>query len=207
MESMNLTDMKKKIDYSKFELEKYFELNENSPSGIVWKCPRIYSGVLNYDRVGKLAGMIKTFNKGRQSYWCISFKGKSLFIHKIVWFLINKNISVDKDIDHIDGNSLNNNPDNLREVLPIINRRNAKRKKDKELPSGVYYETLKSKKGTTLERFNCHITKLDGSLIKKNFSILKYGYEVALQLALQWRAEHVRELNTEGAGYTERHCT
>lgn len=198
--------MLNKIDYSKFNLEEYFEINENSPSKIVWKAPRLYSGVLNFDRVGKPAGSIRTFNKGRQSYWCISFKGKSLFVHKIVWFLINKRISVNEDIDHIDGDSLNNSPSNLREVPAILNRRNARRKQNKDLPSGVYYEKLKSKKGTVLERFNCHITKLDGSIVKRNFSILKYGYDMALKLAIQWRTERINELNLNGAGYTERHC-
>ena len=33
----------------------------------------------------------------------------------------------------------------------------------------------------------------------------KYGKEEAFRLAVEWRAARIKELNNQGAGYTERH--
>jgi hypothetical protein len=41
----------------------------------------------------------------------------------------------------------------------------------------------------------------------KAFSCLKYGDEEALRLALEWRDKTIKEINEQGAGYTERHGT
>jgi hypothetical protein len=35
----------------------------------------------------------------------------------------------------------------------------------------------------------------------------KYGKEEAFRLAVEWRAARIKELNEQGAGYTERHGT
>lgn len=47
--------------------------------------------------------------------------------HRIIWTMFNGAIPKDYEIDHKDGNTLNNNIDNLRCVTPSINRRNMRR--------------------------------------------------------------------------------
>lgn len=196
-----------KIDYTKYNFSKFVRIDENSPSGLVWVAPRKYVKSLKYDRVDKKAGNIRDFNK-RQKYWVITVFGKSFFCHRIVWLLHNGTVDQLNDVDHIDGNSLNNKISNLREVSPVINSRNAKKKfKTKELQTGVYYEELFSKKGTLLKRFNAHYSDGANNVVKKKFSILKYGYDEALRLAVEWRLLKIKEVNEQGAGYTERHGT
>lgn len=195
----------KKRDYTEFDFKSLFELDENSPSGLIWKVPRKYSNSLNYERVGKQAGNIREFN-GRQKYWVVVVFNRAFFCHRIVWLLHKGYVSPENDIDHVDGDSLNNKLSNLREVPPEINSRNSRKNSGKELQAGIYYEELLSKRGTPLKRINAHYTK-DGKTIKKNFSVLKYGYDEALALAIAWRDAKIVELNMAGAGYTERHGT
>lgn len=46
---------------------------------------------------------------------------------------------------------------------------------------------------------------MDGKNNRKQFSLKKYSYEEALQLAISYRALKINELNNFGANYTERH--
>jgi hypothetical protein len=195
----------KKRDYKEYKFNEVFELSEESPSGIVWKVPRKYSNKLNYGRVGKQAGNLRDFN-GRQQYYVVSIFGKSFFTHRIAYLLYHGNVDPENDIDHIDGNSLNNSIDNLREVPPFLNSRNSrKRVKGKELETGIYYEELLSRRGTLLKRINAHCAILPNKTEKVNFSVLKYGYETALALAREWRKTKLKEVSDLGMPYSSRH--
>lgn len=55
------------------------------------------------------------------------------------------------------------------------------------------------------KNYVAHYTQLDGKLKCKYFSINKYGEDVAFKLACDYRESAIRELNKQGAGYTERH--
>lgn len=195
----------KKRDYVLFDFKSVLALDETSPSGLAWTQPRKYMNTLKYDRVGKQAGTVRDFNN-RQKYWIVTVFGKSFFCHRIVWLLHNGSVLPENDVDHIDGNSLNNSISNLREVEPIMNCRNSRKIKGKELQAGIYYEELLSKRGTPLERINAHYS-FGNKIVKTNFSVLKYGYDTALALAIAWRTEKIREVNALGAGYTDRHGT
>ena len=197
----------KKMDYTKYNFSEFVAIDSNSPSGLAWVAPRKYIHTLRYDRVGKPAGNIREFN-GRQSYWVITLFGKSFFCHRIVWLLHNGTVCEETDVDHIDGNSLNNAIVNLREVPPILNCRNSRKKlPNKELQTGVYYEELYSRNGTLLKRINAHASIEANKVLKKNFSVLKYGYDEALRMAIAWRKSMIDQLNKEGAGYSDRHGT
>jgi len=74
--------------------------------------------------VGDVAGCKKS-NKGGYSYMSISFKGKQYKAHKIAW-LIFYGVPPKHQIDHEDGNSVNNRIENLRDVTQIENGRNQK---------------------------------------------------------------------------------
>lgn len=118
-------------------LEK-LEYDENSASGLVWKV-NIYNkdGKL-HTRKGKVAGC---FNRGR---WQVGIlKLGSIFCHRIAWALFNGKPDTSMIIDHIDGNSLNNNINNLRLVTPLENNRNSARRwdfQDSHLPNGVVFK-------------------------------------------------------------------
>lgn len=197
----------KKRDYNQYDFASWVKLDETSPSGLSWVAPRLYSGMLKYERVGEHAGTVREFN-GRQSYYMVGMLGSNFFAHRVVYVLKHGKIDPHNDIDHIDGDSLNNSVENLREIDPVVNGRNKRKlNPNKALATGVYYEELLSKKGLLLKRINAHASIESGRVLKTNFSVLKYGYDKALELALAWRAERMKELCEQGFGYTERHGT
>ena len=61
--------------------------------------------------------------RGGRKYNIICIDGKAYRAHRLVW-LCEKGAPPENQIDHIDGDGLNNRIDNLRDVLPIENSRN-----------------------------------------------------------------------------------
>lgn len=195
----------KKRDYREYKFEEVFELSSDSPSGLVWKVPRKYVNTLKYDRVGKPAGNIRSFNK-RQNYYVVVVFGKTFFTHRVAYLLAHGDLQPENDVDHIDGNSLNNKIENLREVPPVLNCRNTRKKNPrKELETGIYYEELLSRQGTQLRRINAHCTIIPNKIEKVNFSVNKYGYDVALKLAQEWRKAKLKEAEAAGLPYSDNH--
>lgn len=195
----------KKRDYREYNFKEVFEISNDSPSGLIWKVPRKYINSLNYDRVGKQAGNIRIFNN-RQSYYVVVVFGQTFFTHRIAYLLAHGSVQPENDIDHVDGNSLNNKIENLREVPPILNCRNSRKKiPNKELETGIYYEELLSKNGTQLRRINAHCTIVPNKVEKVNFSVNKYGYDVAVKLAQEWRRLKLKEAEETGLPYSNIH--
>lgn len=184
----------KPLEFTKEDYSKYFEISEESPSGLI-RTSGTWTGTFFKGRIGN-CGYLATKNKAK--YWRVKFKDKSVWIHRIIWILANGDIPDNFVIDHIDGNSLNNSLSNLRAVPKTINARNTK---------------LKSHNTSGLP--NCSIDngmvrvliKSDGQIYSKRFTISKYGEEQAFRLACEWRNQKIKELNEQGAGYTERHGT
>lgn len=119
-------------------------------------------------------------------------------VHRIIWELVCGRIPDHMVVDHIDGDSLNNNISNLRLVTQDVNCKN--RKINKNNPTGV--------NGVTV--YPCSFRAMwtvNGKRLSKRFSINKYGHDNAFKLACEYRAEQIRLLNEQGAGYTERHGT
>ncbi|MCZ8945243.1 HNH endonuclease, partial [Escherichia albertii] len=69
---------------------------------------------------------IKTSING-SGYRQVCFAGIQMFVHVVVFALHNKRMPL-KNIDHINGNRLDNSPKNLREASRIANSRNQKTK-------------------------------------------------------------------------------
>lgn len=197
----------KKRDYNKFDFKSVFELSDESPTGLTWKVPRLYSGKLNYSRVGEPAGFICR-NKNRNiSYYSVNVFRKHFLVHRIIMSILICDLDPNLDVDHIDGNGLNNSISNLRIVNPSVNSRNKRKiKSKKELACGVYLENYISKSGIPLSKIRAHYSEND-KVISRSWSTLKRGYAVALDCALTWRKEQIIRLNELGAGYTERHGT
>lgn len=194
-----------KRDYNKFDFASLVKIDATSPSGLSWVAPRLYGGRLSYERIGCPAGTIRNFNN-RQNYYVLVVFNIQFFVHRIVYLLSNGSVNTSNDIDHIDGNSLNNAVKNLREVSAGENSRNRRKKTDKELDSGIYLETYTAKSGKELQKIRAHYS-LEGKVYSRSWSTLKRGYPESLRLAIEWRREQINKLNASGANYTERHGT
>ena len=170
--------------------------DESSPSCLRWLCT-----VKRYG--GKPAGSSTSNNR-----WQLIINGRNLLAHRVIWFLFHGELKDDLQIDHIDGNSLNNNINNLRAVIQDINARNCKQRCDNT--SGVvgvsYVENVdnRGKNPSVCRRWVAQWCK-DNRRMSKSFSINKYGYAQAFKLACTYRQQMIDSLNNEGAGYTDRH--
>lgn len=107
------------LDTSYMEyIHKTFEYNQYDGK-VYWKRTHL---------VGKEAGNI-TSNKAGNKYRIITFtfngKQNKIMTHRLIWMMI-YNI-VPKEIDHLDGNGLNNLISNLREVSRSENNKNHRR--------------------------------------------------------------------------------
>lgn len=69
--------------------------------------------------------------------------------------------------------------------------------------TGVCFTPLKQPAGAFLASWR----DLDGKHHVKSFSVHKYGYEEAFNLAVEARKEEIQKLNECGAGYSEHHGT
>lgn len=192
-----------KLDYNKFDFASVVKIDETSPSGLAWIAPRVFCGKLNYERVGTQAGYIKIFHN-RQSYYTLVIFKHQFFVHRIVYALKHGSVDVTKDVDHIDGNSLNNSSMNLVLKIPTDNKRNARLRVDNK--TGVTGVSL-STKGRGGYYYTAHWYDLDGIMKSKSFSINKLGADMAKSLAIVHREQQIQRLINEGACYTERHGT
>lgn len=121
----NIKIPKRKIEMRKInllpdveELKKMFYLDPTIPEGLRWKVDRLYNKTKNRP-AGGLKGPI------RKRYYSTRINGKLYKNHKIIYSLFhNINLQSYQIVDHIDRNSKNNNPDNLRIVTAQENTRN-----------------------------------------------------------------------------------
>lgn len=138
-------------------------------------------------------------------YWAVSVYNKKYLVHVVIWNIFNGSIPLGMDIDHIDGNGLNNKLENLRLVTRSGNARNCRRRKDNA--SGTVGVNLYERfRGEALEQtWRAEWVNYSGRKKSRSFSTKKYGYDEAFRLACEWRQKMILELNAQGAGYTERH--
>lgn len=131
----------------------------------------------------------------------VVYCGKLVFAHIVVWKIHNGPIPKGFHIDHIDGDRKNNKLSNLRIVTTQHNSHNAEMK----CCNTSGYNGIHERGENGHYRFIVQCNNLDGSRHSKSFSINKYGREQALNLAIEYREEYIKKLNTQGACYTERH--
>ena len=118
-----VTNTRKFIPIPK-DIGDYLAYSEESSSGLVWRVNK--ARVRKGEEAGAISG---------NGYCIVSFEEKAYAAHRIIYFL---NTGVDpeeKNVDHIDGNRLNNKISNLRLATNKQNQDN--RKKGKNNTSGV----------------------------------------------------------------------
>lgn len=182
------------------KLKKYFKYDESSPSCLYWADKSSKSTKIN---IGDTAGSLDS----EDGYWKIHGLGHHYKVHRVIWFLHNGKIPEGLHIDHINGVRSDNRISNLRTVIPSINNRN--RVKNKNNLTGhnniSYYEGY-NHRGTLIRKYVVTVS-FYGKFKTRSFSCVKYGDDLALELALSEKEKLVNEVNSLGAGYTERHGT
>jgi len=113
------------------------------------------TGVIRWKESGKEAGTLTS-----HGYRQIRFAGKFLYAHRIAWaFIFGK--WPDHQIDHVDGNRLNNSARNLRDIPVAINNQNRKKanKNNSTKLLGAYFDKQigKWKSSITLNGRSKHI--------------------------------------------------
>lgn len=174
-------------------LVEHFKIDETSPSNLS-RIKGVWTGVYFSGKIGH-CGTVRKEN-GKSLGWKVSYLGRTLYVHRIIWQLVHGAVPDDFVIDHIDGNPLNNLIENLRLVSAEINSRN--KKINSRNSTGVTGVRLR---GNHYEAKVCC-----GDFVHyKTFSISKLGKEEAFRQACEYRKQKIEELNQSGAGYTDRH--
>jgi hypothetical protein len=183
-------------DYNSVNWNEILYEDDSSPTGSRWK---IDCG--QRAKSGNIAGTISTNNKTGRKDAHVQFNKKTWYVHRILWILRNGEIDINLDIDHIDGNPLNNHKENVRLVTKRINARNQKRKKTNSSGvNGVYFMTTNGCTYAIAQWYNLTHTRES-----KPFSCKNLGLLPAFALACAYREKMIEKLNDMGAGYSERH--
>lgn len=80
--------------------------------------------------VAKMHVRVGNFVGKKRNYLSVEYKYKSYRIHRIIWEMFYGKIPSKMQIDHIDGNTLNNKVENLRVVDNSDNQKNCGIRKD-----------------------------------------------------------------------------
>jgi hypothetical protein len=184
-------------DYNSVNWNELFAEDSSSPTGLRWKIDRANRKI----KAGDVAGCIQTDKKYGKQYFAVKYNKTNWLVHRIIWVMRNGEIDAGLAIDHIDGNALNNSVDNLRLVSTTANNRNTKQRTDNSSGvTGVYFDTNNGYTYAVAQWYN-----LAGKQESKKFSCKNLGKDLAFQQACNYREKMLAELNTSGAGYSERH--
>lgn len=175
---------------------KHFYYDPSIPHGIRWN--RFASN--NRIKPGSPAGS-KKLEEGK-NYYSVNCQYVAYPNHRIIWEMFNGEIPEGKVIDHIDGNPSNNCIENLNLTDYRGNAYNCKMNKNNT--SGVNGVTLRHN-GRNSWYWTAQWNSLDGKRKCKNFSIGAYGYDLALELAIEARMDSEKELSSQGIKISERH--
>lgn len=150
--------------------------------------------------MGADAGCLRFYKDQRPRNSAVSVNGRSYYIHRVI-FEMENGIRIPEGyiIDHIDGNPHNNLLCNLKMVKSMDNTHNMKRMSHNISGiTGVGYS-----QSTNSWRATWHNGR--GVQVGRSFSVNKYGYDSAKNMAIQARSDAIAKLIENGFLYTERH--
>jgi len=175
--------------------ESHFYYAPEIPNGLRW----VRAASNNRLKAGDPAGS-KKFDKGKY-YYQLKLGYNNCQNHRIVWEMFNGEIPEGFVVDHIDGNPSNNTIENLRVCTNQENAYNSK--KSKLNKSGISGISIKDNGTGTL-----YVTaqwNYSGKRCCKNFSIAKYGYDIAFELAVAARNAALKTIQETGINIHEGH--
>lgn len=182
--------MTKARDTSCINWLQYFKYDESSPSYLVHSTNR--GGV----RVGSIAGYLH-----HTGYYVVKLNQCQYRVHRVIWEMHNSPLINNEIVDHIDGDKLNNSIANLRSIAESLNVRNSKM--SNRNTTGVVGVSLNIFNG--YKYYMAHSRSLNNKQDSVYYSVSKFGEEKAFEMACNKRKEMITTLNSQGAGYTQRH--
>lgn len=179
--------------------DEWFYYDESSPTYLRWKV-EVRSGrqykFLRFSP-GDIAGSYDTTNPA-YNYARVKKFGKRWLVHRIIWEMFNGPIG-EKDIDHLDGDTLNNKLENLSVKTRSGNCRNQKKRvTNTSGVTGLAWLTTDAGKYTYVSVSYA----VDGKNKLKCFSVTKLGLLPAFAEAWKYRKSYE---NDPENGYTDRH--
>jgi hypothetical protein len=124
-------------------------MSERKPIDVdeVKKTFRIRNGNLerlNYRYPNGKWTVVKNWGNNGGGYCQVGFNGTMIYYHNIIWILsTGKDIPQGLEIDHINGNKIDNRIENLRLVTHRVNGQNRKEHRDGLLVGCVFYKREK----------------------------------------------------------------
>jgi hypothetical protein len=176
-------------------LKECFQLDSALPCGLRWNLDRPLSHfknesvrkTWNKNYAGKPCGCIKDYSK-LNKYYAVCINGKNFLNHRIIYAIYNGVTDFNgKKIDHIDGNSQNNNPQNLRLVTESENHLNSRIPKN----NTTGYKNIS---------FNKHHQKYE-CRVRTNSKNKYIGFFKILEEALHARNSYIEKAKLEIGDY------
>lgn len=170
------------LNIYKDKLSELFYVDSSSKSGLRLKKKLPNNSVTD---VGDEVGSISRTKTGKE-YWAVKLGSRVILAHRVVYLLLHGSISKEKVINHIDGNGLNNKPDNLEEVLHWENSlKKEKRVDSKTGHNGITHTKYKG----NVDGFLAKIKFESNKSYFQRFSFIAFGSEdAALLAAKRWRS-------------------
>ena len=193
---VNVRKVIKTANLMSYEMfEKYLYIDKTSKTGLKWKVRMGVRGKIDTD-----AGNLIFDKTNRPRSITVKINGTTYRASRIIWILHNKSLDSDMVIDHINNNPHDNSIENLRCVSLAENSRNRLRNHNTTTEHvGIYL--FNHEKYT---RFSASVSA-NNKHYTKSFSVIKYGSQVALQKAIEWRIQMLEYLSTIGITYDEKH--
>lgn len=147
---------------------------------------------------GSLAGCIVDVSpKYNKQYWRISYGQHKFFAHRVVYFLVSGIDPIGYEIEHRDGNSLNNNFDNLRLTERSLNAHNSKIRRNNT--SGIVGVTKKQTKGRIV--YVAQLVNQGKLVFKSTFkckleAALAYNKAVSTNIPAEYADKKISDLDT-----------
>ena len=182
------------MDMREEDFNKLLYYDESSESYLRWLDNK-HSGIKPSGVAGSL--------DNTTGYYRVGVAGKLYYVHRIVWVLNKGSLLSGENIDHLDGNKVNNNISNLRKCSQSANMRNVRMNSNNT--SGKTGVCFNGSSWVAAWRIPVGRLKIRSKTKTKSFSINKYGEEAAFELACEYRDKMIEYLNSKGRGYTERH--
>ena len=187
------------VDYENIDWNDWYVYDETSPSCLRWKDTRYANS--HIPRVVVSAGDVAgCFNK-TTNYWHVKLFSKSFKAHRIVYEMHSREKLGKRLVDHIDGDTNNNMIGNLRKCTDYVNAKNKSMYKN----NNTGYTGVRREESDARVYYAATWYTIDKISRSKRFNVAEYGEDLALKLAIDYRAKMIEELNLQGAGYTERH--